>query len=63
MDSLLLLMDRNEDAMQPLAAKGAVVAKTPLEVAERSDVVITMLPASAHVSDRRTFAYNGNLRK
>jgi 3-hydroxyisobutyrate dehydrogenase-like beta-hydroxyacid dehydrogenase len=36
--------------MQAFAANGALVARSPLEVAEQSDVVITMLPAAAHVS-------------
>ncbi|CAM6097434.1 unnamed protein product [Calypogeia fissa] len=47
----LCVFDRNPPAMQGFAEKGASVAKTPLEVAEESDVVITMLPASAHVQE------------
>ena len=41
---------RNCDAMKKFFDMGAATKKTPSEVAEASDVVITMLPASSHVS-------------
>lgn len=36
--------------MKKLSDMGAATKETPSEVAEASDVVITMLPASSHVS-------------
>lgn len=41
---------RNCDAMKKFSDMGAATKETPSEVAEASDVVITMLPASSHVS-------------
>lgn len=35
--------------MRALAEKGASTAKNPREVADASDVMITMLPSSPHV--------------
>lgn len=35
--------------MQTFAERGATVAHNPREVADASDVVITMLPSSPHV--------------
>ena len=36
---------------EPLAKDGATVVKTPREVAERSDIVVTMVPNTPHVED------------
>ncbi|KAL3677756.1 hypothetical protein R1sor_020712 [Riccia sorocarpa] len=47
----LFVHDRNDAAMQSLVEKGASKADSPKEIAERSDVVITMLPASSHVEE------------
>ncbi|KAG0629964.1 hypothetical protein M758_1G142800 [Ceratodon purpureus] len=47
----LTVHDRNEAVMQRFAERGASIAQNPREVAEASDVVITMLPSSPHVQD------------
>lgn len=47
----LTVHDRNEAAVQAFAERGASVAQNPREVAEASDVVITMLPSSPHVEE------------
>jgi 2-hydroxy-3-oxopropionate reductase len=36
---------------EPLAKDGATVVKTPREVAERSDIVVTMVPNTPHVEE------------
>lgn len=41
---------RNCNAMKKFSDMGVETKETPLEVAEASDVVITMLPSSSHVS-------------
>lgn len=41
---------RNCDAMKKFSDMGVLTKETPFEVAEASDVVITMLPSSSHVS-------------
>ena len=41
--------DINETAVQSLVESGADSVKTPKELAERCDVIITMLPANKHV--------------
>ncbi|KAI4303662.1 hypothetical protein MLD38_039264 [Melastoma candidum] len=43
--------DINHDAMKIFADKGVPTKDTPLDVAEASDVVISMLPSSSHVSE------------
>lgn len=43
--------DINEDAMKKFSDDGIPTKRSPLEVSESSDVVITMLPSSAHVLD------------
>ncbi|KAI4297091.1 hypothetical protein L6164_036998 [Bauhinia variegata] len=43
--------DVNSDVMRMFSQMGVTTKKTPYEVAEASDVVITMLPSSAHVID------------
>lgn len=47
---LLFLLFRNSNAMKKFSDMGAATKETPLKVAEASDVVITMLPSSSHVS-------------
>lgn len=47
----LVAMDRNPDVMNALASEGVKTAATPKEVAEKTDVVITMLPNSPHVKE------------
>ncbi|MED6148849.1 hypothetical protein PIB30_056933 [Stylosanthes scabra] len=43
--------DLNSDVLDKFSHMGAATKKTPFEVSEASDVVITMLPSSAHVND------------
>lgn len=45
----LVVLDFNKDAVVDLVSLGAESASTPKEVAEKADVVITMLPNSPHV--------------
>jgi 2-hydroxy-3-oxopropionate reductase len=47
----LTVLDLNQEAVEQLTAAGAAAASTPKEVAEKSDVIITMLPASKHVKE------------
>jgi 2-hydroxy-3-oxopropionate reductase len=47
----LLVLDLNKSAMDELVAQGAEMATTPAEVAENSEVVITMLPNSPEVKE------------
>jgi 2-hydroxy-3-oxopropionate reductase len=47
----LVVLDRKPDVMNALASEGAGTAATPKEVAEATDVVITMLPNSPHVKE------------
>jgi len=47
----LTVLDLNQEAVEQLKAAGADAASTPKEVAEKSDVIITMLPASKHVKE------------
>ncbi|KAL2641734.1 hypothetical protein R1flu_009321 [Riccia fluitans] len=57
----LCVYDRNDAAVLSLVDKGASKADSPREVAEQSDVIITMLPASSHVEEVYTGS-NGLLR-
>lgn len=41
---------RNENAMKKFSDDGIPTKRSPLEVSESSDVIITMLPSSSHVS-------------
>jgi 3-hydroxyisobutyrate dehydrogenase len=43
------LTNRTLSRAEPLAKDGATVVKTPREVAERSDIVVTMVPNTPHV--------------
>ena len=45
----LVVFDTNDAPMKELAAAGAETAASPKEVAEKCDVVVTMLPNSPHV--------------
>ena len=45
----LVVNDIRKEMAEPLLKKGAIWANTPKEVAEQSDVVITMLPTPKHV--------------
>jgi 2-hydroxy-3-oxopropionate reductase len=45
----LIVSDFNKDAVRELESLGAEVAATPKEIAEKSDIVITMLPNSPNV--------------
>ncbi|XP_051128539.1 probable 3-hydroxyisobutyrate dehydrogenase, mitochondrial [Andrographis paniculata] len=47
----LVVHDVNRDAMKKFSDQGIPTAGSPLEVAESSDAVITMLPSSVHVMD------------
>ena len=50
----LTLCLRNRDALKLFLDKGVAIKETPKDIAEASDVVITMLPSSSHV---RNFAF------
>ncbi|XP_042499969.1 probable 3-hydroxyisobutyrate dehydrogenase, mitochondrial isoform X2 [Macadamia integrifolia] len=52
--------DINSNVMEKFSDKGVLTKGTPFEVAETSDVVITMLPSSSHVLDVYT-GHNGLL--
>ncbi|KSU81095.1 2-hydroxy-3-oxopropionate reductase [Fictibacillus enclensis] len=45
----LTVFDLNQESVNAVADAGATPAGSPKEVAEQSDVIITMLPASKHV--------------
>ncbi|KAF5729288.1 hypothetical protein HS088_TW21G01451 [Tripterygium wilfordii] len=47
----LIVHDINRDVMNMFSNMGAFTKETPAEVAEASDVVLTMLPSSSHVLD------------
>ncbi|AWM79187.1 2-hydroxy-3-oxopropionate reductase [Gammaproteobacteria bacterium ESL0073] len=47
----LVVYDRNQDTVKEVAAAGAKAAQSTKEVAEQSDVIITMLPNSPHVKE------------
>ncbi|GAA0169478.1 dehydrogenase [Lithospermum erythrorhizon] len=47
----LVIYDVNHNAVNSLSEKGIPSKKSPAEVAESSDVVITMLPSPSHVLD------------
>ncbi|MDM5197306.1 2-hydroxy-3-oxopropionate reductase [Fictibacillus enclensis] len=56
----LTVFDLNQESVNAVVNKGAIAASSPKEVAERSDVIITMLPASKHV-EQVVLADNGIL--
>ncbi|EGG13797.1 3-hydroxyisobutyrate dehydrogenase [Cavenderia fasciculata] len=45
----LVVYDISKDNVQKLTEKGATSAPTPADVAKQADIIVTMLPASAHV--------------
>ncbi|MGE0973405.1 2-hydroxy-3-oxopropionate reductase (plasmid) [Klebsiella sp. WOUb02] len=47
----LVVMDRNQQAVDEVVAAGATAASTPKAVAEQADIIITMLPNSPHVKE------------
>ncbi|KAK6150149.1 hypothetical protein DH2020_017674 [Rehmannia glutinosa] len=47
----VVVHDVNHDVMKKFSEKGILTKKSPVEVAEASDAVITMLPSSSHVMD------------
>lgn len=47
----VVVNDINDEVMKAFSKKGVLTKNSPLEVAEESDAVITMLPSSAHVTD------------
>ncbi|GER24657.1 leucine-rich receptor-like protein kinase family protein [Striga asiatica] len=47
----VVVHDVNHDVMAKFSEKGILTKNSPLEVAEASDAVITMLPSSNHVTD------------
>lgn len=47
----LVVLDKNQKAVDDLVSAGACFAATPKEVAEQVDIVITMLPNSPHVKE------------
>jgi 2-hydroxy-3-oxopropionate reductase len=47
----LVLYNRTREKAEDLAGDGATVAESPREVAERSDVIVTMLPDSPQVEE------------
>uniref|UniRef100_A0A2P2JKK3 3-hydroxyisobutyrate dehydrogenase n=1 Tax=Rhizophora mucronata TaxID=61149 RepID=A0A2P2JKK3_RHIMU len=57
--------DKNSNVMKLFSDKGVPTKQTPFEVAEASDVIITMLPSSSHVLDVYTgpngMLHQGNL--
>eukprot|EP00047_Mylnosiga_fluctuans_P012406 m.25856 g.25856 ORF g.25856 m.25856 type:complete len:319 (-) comp4215_c0_seq2:36-992(-) len=46
----LIVNDTNKTVLEQFAALGCKVAKTPAEIAESANAIVTMLPASAHVT-------------
>lgn len=47
----LVVMNRSREAVEEVVAAGATAANSPREVAEQSDIVITMLPNSPQVKE------------
>lgn len=47
----LVVLDRNQEAVADVVACGAEVASSPKEIAEMTDVIITMLPNSPQVKE------------
>jgi 2-hydroxy-3-oxopropionate reductase len=47
----LIVFDINNDAVKDVAAAGAEIGKSCKNVAEKSDIIITMLPNSPHVKE------------
>ncbi|KYQ88873.1 3-hydroxyisobutyrate dehydrogenase [Tieghemostelium lacteum] len=47
----VIVYDTSSERMNLLLQKGAELASTPSEIAKRSEIIVTMLPASAHVKN------------
>jgi 2-hydroxy-3-oxopropionate reductase len=47
----LTVFDLNQEAVKAVCAVGAIAARSAKAVAENSDIIITMLPASKHVTE------------
>lgn len=47
----LVVLDKNQKAVEELLSAGATYAATPKEVAEQAEIIITMLPNSPHVKE------------
>ncbi|XER15158.1 2-hydroxy-3-oxopropionate reductase [Sporomusa aerivorans] len=47
----LVVLDKNQKAVDEVVAAGAKAAATPKEVAQQTDIIITMLPNSPHVKE------------
>jgi 2-hydroxy-3-oxopropionate reductase len=47
----LVVMDRNQQAVDEVVAAGAKAVATPKEVAQQTDIIVTMLPNSPHVKE------------
>ncbi|WP_094604537.1 2-hydroxy-3-oxopropionate reductase [Sporomusa silvacetica DSM 10669] len=47
----LVVMDRNQKAVDEVVAAGAKAVATPKEVAQQTDIIVTMLPNSPHVKE------------
>jgi 2-hydroxy-3-oxopropionate reductase len=47
----LLVYDINQEAVKEIVAVGAKAGSSPKEVAEKTDIIITMLPNSPHVKE------------
>lgn len=47
----LIVNGRNEDILNELIEKGAIASKSNSEIAQKSEIVITMLPESSHVEE------------
>jgi len=47
----VVVFDKSPEAVASLVAKGATSANSPKEIAEQAEVIVTMLPASAHVME------------
>jgi 2-hydroxy-3-oxopropionate reductase len=47
----LVVMNRPRAGAEEVSAAGATIANSPKEVAEQTDIIITMLPNSPHVKE------------
>ena len=47
----MVIMDRNPAVVEELKALGAEVAANPKEVAQKTDIIVTMLPNSPQVKE------------
>jgi 2-hydroxy-3-oxopropionate reductase len=47
----VIVYDINKEAVETLVNAGATAARTPREIGESSDIIITMLPANQHVKE------------